>query len=780
MAQVQEQLAGLIEQVQSWQVWETIVLDIPLGIWVIVILQIVAAYLLARITTGLLALASRATTSEADDEIFAQVRFPLIAVITSIGIALAFNSLPLEGFTRLWFQRVMLALIGGMALWLVVRFYFGYIRRNRTPLRNTLITRVVSLIYWLGVVYTLGLQLITWPISCVPDCVSTSLTSTDLSGLDLTGINLTESNLGGSDLSGATLVNAILAGADLTNVNLQGANLTGADFVGSNLTGADLRGATVTNTDFRGAVMTGAIMTRMNLTGVILSGTILNEAIMVEAELRSANLSGTELQRVDLTGADLRNTILVGVRLSGSDLSGADLTNANLSGAFINLADLSNVTLDDSALLGTNLVGSTLTSTTFINSEMEGVVLVGANLSGADLSGANLSGARLFPSEFNPLLLVLDPVLGELNETQRGQVLRRVTLGGVNFDEETTWPPQKAVLLQARLGQEVDTIDLFTANREEDPVEEIVDNFQIDLLDVSDIRGNISVVSTSELSPLVEDLRNEFLREGFEGQISVAIDTEENAFQALCVLGTVDVVVVERRITESEAADCAANGHEVVPMRAGTVDTLVVIVNPLNTDIDDISVDLRELRELLTFDRWSDVSGLGSAASEDIQRFLPEPETDEFNFLVDAVFEGIDTQLVNTRNTVFEADDASVVWDLTDEEFGIAVIRYDYFRQIDSFIKGVPLLKIEPDDDGIEGDVYPLVRPLMMYTNSESLRTRFHVTAFLINSLENVSGFLPQYGYVPIRQRAIDLQEELLLLALGGTQSERTDQVAGE
>lgn len=775
MEQLQAQIEALIAQVQAWPVWEQPfwdfqILELTLRDWAGAALGIAFAYLLARLVIYALYRFTSSTQDNPEDDFgFQLVRTPLLLVITLLGVAFAFEALPLLGFAQMWLQRLMLALVAGMTLWLVLRFYFGFIRRNANQFRVTLIIRLIFLVYWLGVSYTLSLLWITWPISCVPNCVAVSLTNTNLSNLDLRNIDLTQADLTNSDLGGANLTDASLAGANLTNVNLQNAQLDGADFAGTTLTNADLRGASVRRANFRGANLTGATMTEMDLRGVVLSGTIMDDATMVRVNLSNSNLSGTELLRVDLTSATMQNTRLLGVRLSGSDLSGADLTGANLSGSFVNLADLSNVQLADSQLLGTNFIGSNLSSADLTNSEMEGAVLIGANMSGADLSGANLIGARLFPSEFSTVLYLLDPELAALNSTERAQVLSRVMLSGVIFDDTTIWPPQKAVLLRDRLGQEAEGGRSFNIVDDADTGEEAVDTFQIELLDVAGLRGNINLATTPELASIAQALQEEFIAEGFAGQITLTQDTAEVAFDALCVQNSVDVVLAQRRITEAEAAICAENDHELVAMRVGTVDTLVVVVNPLNTVIDRLNVDLALLRNLLLFQSWSDISSEFAIAP--IRRLLPEPGTSEYNFLVETVFDGDDTQLLNTRNTIFEADESNILWDLTDEQFGIAIIGYDYFRQNDTFIKGVPLLNVPPNDDGIEGNVYPLVRPLMMYTNSDTLRTRYHVTAFLINSLESISDFLPDLGFVPLRQSSIDAQEQLLLLALGATQN---------
>ena len=301
-------------------------------------------------------------------------------------------------------------------------------------------------------------------IGCVPSCAGANFVGRDFAELELNGVAFTEADLSNANLSKAQLVGTDFAGATLWAVNLQGANLADSNFAGADLTGANLVGANLVGTNF-----SGANLTRVNLTGVDLTNTTLRGVQLIKAELSGVNLTGAQLNSVNLTqakmnGARLANANLSGAILSGADLSGAFLVNTRLSGAWLNLSPLIGASLVNANLSGSSLIGADLASADLGNSSLVGSNLIGANLSGANLEDADLRGVRVRVATLVPGEIERDPVLAELNELQRSELLVDTQLDGVNIQLSPDEALQTAENASATTASPVETRPVAVGN----------------------------------------------------------------------------------------------------------------------------------------------------------------------------------------------------------------------------------------------------------------------------------------------------------------------------
>ena len=107
--------------------------------------------------------------------------------------------------------------------------------------------------------------------------------------------------------------------------------------------------------DLRGASLQGLSIDELRFEGFDLFGIDLDSAFLNEADFRKSNLVKAEfdgaclrkakfgdanLQKATLVGADLRNAVLVGADLSDAHLRRADLRGAELDGAILTNADM--------------------------------------------------------------------------------------------------------------------------------------------------------------------------------------------------------------------------------------------------------------------------------------------------------------------------------------------------------------------------------------------------------------------------------------------------------
>jgi cytochrome c peroxidase len=389
----------------------------------------------------------------------------LLAILVAVlGIQWSLSVLTVPDVVMLWANSIALVTLVLLTVWLIIWLYEAIRGELIISTKYVIISKLIlSLLVVVAVLY-FAWHWIIRPIDCTPDCIGANLVSRDLHRAHLPRVNFVEADFRGSDLSEANLHRADLSGANLTQTNLQRANLSGAKLIGANLSGADLRNAILDGADLSGANLTRANLTQVNLTRVRLNGATFDAAKLIEVDLSETNLRGGIFTLADLTGSNLTGADLSGSKFSQADLSGTVMRQTDLSGAWLNLANLTGADLTEASLAGASLIGSNLASVNLTEGILVSAVLIGAHLNGANLRAADLTDARLLRTELKPRDLLEDPVLKELNEPQRGPILKDADLSGVSFSSQTKWPQDKGEFLSDSIGlKSVEDTDVLPA-----------------------------------------------------------------------------------------------------------------------------------------------------------------------------------------------------------------------------------------------------------------------------------------------------------------------------
>ena len=367
-----------------------------------------------------------------------EVSKPLAVFVAVLGIRWSLEVLIPHVVTRP-VNNIFLVVAILLTIWLIIRLYEAIHGKLVVSTKYVIISKLIlSLLVAVAVLYFVW-GWITRPIDCIPDCIGANLVSRDLHKAHLARVNFVGADFRGSDLSEADLHRADLSGANLIQTNLKKVDLRGAKLIGANLSGADLRGAFLDDTDLSGANLTRANLTGVELTGVRLSGATFDTAQLIYVKLSKTKLRGGIFTRADLTGSDLTGADLSGSKFSWADLSGTVMRQTDLSGAWLNLANLTGADLTDANLEGSSLIGSKLASANLTGSKLAIANLISANLNGANLRGADLTGVRLLKAELKPGDFKKDPLLDELNEEQRSQVIKDAVISGVDINDDTTY-----------------------------------------------------------------------------------------------------------------------------------------------------------------------------------------------------------------------------------------------------------------------------------------------------------------------------------------------------
>ncbi len=732
----------------------------------LIVLCIISGRILYLILSRQVKALTRYTETELDDIIIDMIEEPVAVIAVFLGIRLSINTLHIHNAILFWINSIFWFLVAIFSAWMIIRLIDSIQDYYGPSIQYKFLSRAfLSLCFILSTMYLIRYWIVG-PERCYPDCIGVALIERNMTKVNLSETIMIDANLRGSDFSEANLSGVDLSGAMLVGVKLQRANLREANLIGANLTGADLRGAILSSTNLIGANLTKANLTKLNLTTTRLAGTDLTEAQLTQANLSDINLAGTNLHKANLTGAILWRTDLSGSYLSEANLGGADIRQANLDGAWLNMANLNGANIIRTSLAGASFLGSDLSSVNFSNSNLTGATLVGANLNGASLRGTILTDARLFFTDLDLQVdLSLDLVIANLKELERPQILKDASLGGLSFDDKTIWPKGKTTSLRNILGEQFATSIQTELKRLPSPREVNQDLLPpLCAIDLSQITNTftISAAGSTTVLPITRRMGLYFETKYTS---TLTLDDEQaggtgEGFSLFCQ-NEVYIANASRRIKPEERRVCQGNRRDPIDFEIGT-DTIVVVVNPTNDFLDDVSLD--DLKKIFTASEWFDINR--KWPQEDIIRFVPDSNSGTYDFFTEKVFADKVDRFRDAPNTTFTASRDAIIQGVATIPSAIGFIAYGDYIQNQTLLKRLTVNGVMPSVNTAQNRDYPLARSLYIYTDANLMREEPVLGAFINFYITYVNWTIKDVGYFPVSLDTVTQNKILWLKAM--------------
>jgi phosphate transport system substrate-binding protein len=275
---------------------------------------------------------------------------------------------------------------------------------------------------------------------------------------------------------------------------------------------------------------------------------------------------------------------------------------------------------------------------------------------------------------------------------------------------------------------------------------------------------NINIAGDATLLPLTSRVAELFKSLGFDGHIILESSGAEDGFERLCN-GEVDIVNVSRPMTDEELERCQQIGWEPIPIQVGT-DALTIVVSTENDFIyaDDV-ITLDDLRAILsTADEWSDVKP--EWRNEDIYRFYPSQESDTFDFVVDALFEGDAIALLAATNVVTGADEVELVSAIAQNANAVGFFDHaGYWGNKESLV-ALNVSGQTPTLETVATGIYPLTRPLYIYAGADVMNQKPQIAAFINFYLRTARHVIDDL-YFPLNEDELRESESAYVQAVG-------------
>jgi len=263
----------------------------------------------------------------------------------------------------------------------------------------------------------------------------------------------------------------------------------------------------------------------------------------------------------------------------------------------------------------------------------------------------------------------------------------------------------------------------------------------------------VKVDGSSTVFPITEAVAEEFGKSG-GGKVIVGISGTGGGFKRFC-RGETDISDASRPIKQKEIDACREGGVQYLEVKIA-FDGLAVVVNPQNTWVDYLTVE--ELKKMWepaaqgVIMKWSQIRS--DFPAEDIQLFGPGTDSGTFDYFTEV----INGKASSSRGDYTASEDDNVLVEgVASSKGGLGYFGMAYYEENAGRLKVVPVkgkgeAVIPSKDTVLNGTYAPLSRPLFIYINKDSLKTKPLVAKFVRYYLENAPTLSEEVGYVPLPQ----------------------------
>ncbi|MBI3618174.1 MAG: PstS family phosphate ABC transporter substrate-binding protein [Candidatus Omnitrophica bacterium] len=263
----------------------------------------------------------------------------------------------------------------------------------------------------------------------------------------------------------------------------------------------------------------------------------------------------------------------------------------------------------------------------------------------------------------------------------------------------------------------------------------------------------VKVDGSSTVFPITEAVAEEFGKSG-GGKVIVGISGTGGGFKRFC-RGETDISDASRPVKQKEIDACRDGGVQYIEVKIA-FDGLAVVVNPQNTWVDYLTVE--ELRKMWepaaqgVIMKWNQIRS--DFPAEDIQLFGPGTDSGTFDYFTEV----INGKAANSRGDYTASEDDNVLVEgVASSKGGLGYFGLAYYEENSGRLKVVPVKgkgdAVAPSKDTVlNGSYAPLSRPLFIYVNKDSLKTKPLVAKFVRYYLENAPTLSAEVGYVPLPQ----------------------------
>jgi phosphate transport system substrate-binding protein len=273
----------------------------------------------------------------------------------------------------------------------------------------------------------------------------------------------------------------------------------------------------------------------------------------------------------------------------------------------------------------------------------------------------------------------------------------------------------------------------------------------------------IKIDGSSTVFPITEAMAEEFQKEQKGAvKVTVGISGTGGGFKKFC-RGETDVQDASRPITDKEIADCKVSNIKYVELPIA-FDAIVVVVNPKNDWLTEISVDqLKKIWEPLAQGKilkWNEVEA--KWPDQKIKLYGAGSDSGTFDYFTEAV---VGKAKSSRGDYTASEDDNTLVQGVASDKFSLGYIPYSYYQENKAKLKVLGIISktgkaVLPSKETVENGSYqPFSRPLFIYVSEAGLKNS-DVKKFAEFYLKNAQILVPEVKYIALPAQAYKLANE--------------------
>ncbi len=284
------------------------------------------------------------------------------------------------------------------------------------------------------------------------------------------------------------------------------------------------------------------------------------------------------------------------------------------------------------------------------------------------------------------------------------------------------------------------------------------------------VEKRIQVDGSSTVGKVAAAVQEEFTKKFSDTKVALKVTGTGTGFKEM-IADRIDIANASRPVKESERADCAKAGIELVELKIA-LDGLTVCVNPQNDWVDTITVaQLKKIWEPgSAVKTWKDVDPAWPDVP--LALFGPGEESGTFDYFTE-VINGKEDQITESYSA--SADDNVTITGIAGEKGGMGFFGCAYYFSNRDKVKALKISATDSVADGVEpsietvrsGAYKPLSRPLFIYVKKSSL-AKPEVLDFAKFFLNEGQAQVGAVGYVPLEESELKSVNEALNAAVGG------------
>lgn len=278
----------------------------------------------------------------------------------------------------------------------------------------------------------------------------------------------------------------------------------------------------------------------------------------------------------------------------------------------------------------------------------------------------------------------------------------------------------------------------------------------------SGLEGEIVIDGSNTLLPNSAAVARRFQWENNQVRVSVRGSGTGAGFQRLC-RDEIDLQDASREIKDTEEALCADNGVDWLELEV-VMDGIAIMKHPENDWCERLTME--ELRRLWEsgsdVDTWRDLDD--DWPDEEISFYGRDSASGTFDFFTEA----LTGQAGNIRSDYTgTADTNMIVRGVRGDDHAVGFGGAGYYYENEDDVDLIPLVgedgdePIEPTDETIADETYPLSRPMFVYVNLQEL-AREEFRTFMQFYLDNTQETAREVGFYAIADDRLDDQRAQL------------------